>query len=75
MSNNQLTPENKYFYALYSRAYQRMQYWQDQMHKREGGSPAWQIASTYRAHYADLCLWLDSNSPSNIGFKFHAKKG
>lgn len=67
MSN--LSPENKYFYKLYSKAYQRMQYWQDQMHKREGGSPEWQIASTYRQHYGELCLWLDGNSPSNLMHK------
>lgn len=61
-----LNLDDRYFYKLYSKAYQRMQYWQDQMHQREGGSPEWQIASTYRQHYGELCLWLDDNTPNKL---------
>ena len=73
--HNELSPENRYFFLLYNKAYNRLQYWQDQMHKQPDGSPEWQLAAGLRSHYADLCVWLDANSPSNTKYGMFEKRG
>lgn len=63
-----MTPDNKYFLLLYSKAYNKVGEWQRKMDKRKYGTPEWHIAEAYRNHYSDLCLWLTANSPSALGF-------
>jgi len=65
---SKLTQENEYFYLLYSKAYEKVNEWQAKMDKAEPDGIEWQIAQQYRHHYAEYCNWLNSNSPSSLGF-------
>jgi len=65
---SKLTPENEYFYLLYSKAYDKVNYWQAQMDKLEVDGIDWQIAVQYRHNYAEYCNWLNAHSPSELGF-------
>lgn len=69
-----LTPENKYFYILYNKAYKMVEHHQKKMDKAEPDSAAWQIAKTHRQYYAEMCVFLDANSPSSLGFCIYQKR-
>jgi hypothetical protein len=71
---SKLTPENEYFYLLYEKAYKRVEDSQKKMDKAVPDSAAWQIAKTHRQYYAELCVFLDSNSPSALGFCRYQKR-
>jgi hypothetical protein len=47
---------------------------QRKMDKAEPDSPAWQISKLKRQHYAEICVFLDSNSPSELGFCRYQKR-
>jgi hypothetical protein len=71
---SKLTPENEYFYILYAKAYKKVEAYQKKMDKAEPDSAAWQIAKTHRQYYAEMCVFLDSNSPSALGFCRYQKR-
>jgi hypothetical protein len=71
---SRLTPENEYFYILYEKAYKMVNHYQKKMDNAEPDSAAWQIAKTKRQYYAEMCVFLDSNSPSALGFCHYQKR-
>jgi hypothetical protein len=71
---SKLTPENEYFYILYNKAYSNVEKFQKKMDKAVPDSAAWQIAKTHRQYYAEMCVFLDSNSPSALGFCRYQKR-
>lgn len=71
---SKLTPENEYFYILYQKAYDMVNKCQKQMDKATPDSADWQIAKTKRQYYAEMCVFLDANSPSALGFCRYQKR-
>ena len=71
---SKLTPENEYFYILYAKAYGMVEKSQKAMDKAEPDSAAWQIAKTKRQYYAEICVFLDINSPSALNFCRYQKR-
>jgi hypothetical protein len=47
---------------------------QKQMDKATPDSADWQIAKTKRQYYAEMCVFLDANSPSALGFCRYQKR-